>query len=465
MRIAVIGGGLAGLTAAYYVHRQMPNADLCLLESGDRVGGVIETVHRDGWLIEHGADCFSTNPPDALQLCKDLGVDGDLIEPQSTGRYAMISRGDRLYPVPEGFVLMRPTRVWQVLKSPLLSWRGKARLAAERFVGRRTDSADESLAGFVRRRLGHETLDRIVQPLVGGIYTADAELLSMQATMPQFVRMEQQYGSLIGARAGDSAETKSIERETSGARYGQFRVFPEGMNRLFDEMASRLPDDAIRFHCRVNQLRREPTGVWRIDMADQPSIAVDRMILALPSQPCGSLLQPHLPTAASLLQSIPYASSAIVLLGIKTSLLQNCPSAFGFVCPAADRRNILAASFASHKFTGRAPQGYTLIRVFMGGAVQPEILNQPDEALIRTAVDELRRMIGLTGEPEWSSVRRWDRAMPQYHVGHLQRVAEIEREISTLDGVEICGNGLRGVGIAPVVRAARQAAERLIKND
>lgn len=461
MRIAIIGAGLSGLTAGYYVKKGLPNAQVHLFDAAQRVGGVIETEHRDGWLIEHGADCFSINPPDALQLCKDLGIDNDLIEPELPGRLAMISLGDYLEPVPEGFVLMRPTRLWQVFRSPLLSWKGKLRLAAEAFIAKRTDQSDESLASFVRRRLGKETLDRIVQPLVGGIYTADAEKLSMQATMPQFVRMEREYGSLIKAKSGDSDEVKSVERETSGARYGQFRVFPEGMGRLFSEICEQIGDDNISLGTQVTRLVRLGAH-WQLTTSDGATENFDGVIVALPSTPTAKLLRDTSESCSQLLNKIEYASSAIVLLGVKTEYIQRLPIAFGFVCPAVDGRRILAASFASHKFPGRTPKGYTLIRVFIGGALQPEMLQQDDQELTQIAIEEMKQLIGLEGTPELTAVQRWNNAMPQYHVGHKQLVAEIEKEVATIDNLEICGNGLHGVGIAPVVGTARRAAERLI---
>ena len=463
MRLAVIGGGLSGLTAAFYLHRLLPQAELQVFEAADRVGGVISTERRDGWLLECGADCFSVTPPDALRLCQDMGLEDQLIAPQQAGRLAMISRGNRLVPVPEGFVLMRPTRVWQVIKSPLLSWSGKARLAFERFVPKRTEEADESLASFVRRRLGQESLDRIVQPLVGGIYTADAERLSMQATMPQFVRMEKEFGSLIGAKPNESEETRSIERETSGARYGQFRVFPEGMGRLFDEIQSRLPKGTLRLGTAVKSLTKDADGRWRVEVeGDSGPVVFDGVVAAVPTAKTARLLEHLSAGAAELLRKIEYASSAIVLLGVKTDQIKRLPVAFGFVCPAADKRQILAASFASHKFPGRTPAGCTLIRVFIGGAVQPELLAKSDTELIEIAKSEMRDLIGMTGAPELVAVQRWNEAMPQYHVGHKQLVAEIDRAIGGIAGLEICGNGLHGVGIAPVVGCARRAAERLV---
>lgn len=479
MRLAVIGGGLSGLSAAYYLHRTVPEAQLSVFEANDRVGGVIVTERRDGWLIEHGADCFSTNPPDALQLCRDLGVDGDLIEPEPRGRRAMISHGNRLLPVPEGFVLMRPTRMGAVLRSPLLSWPGKLRLAAERFVKPRQEESDESLASFVRRRFGRETLDRLVQPLVAGIYTADAEQLSMQATMSQFVQMERKHGSLIAASlASRREEAASLERASSGARYGQFRVFPEGMGRLLEELARALPPGTVEYDTRVAALGREADGGWRLRFSGREDVVVDGVLLAVPAPVAASLLHPTgpnstgpnstganslSPSAAAELAAIPYASSAIVILGVETARIARVPDAFGFVVPAIDRRRILAASFASHKFPGRTPPGRTLIRIFIGGALQPELLQQDDAALIQIAREELAELVGLSGEPELSFVRRWNRAMPQYHVGHPQRVERIEAELARLPGLEIAGNGLHGVGIAPVVGTARRAAERLSK--
>lgn len=465
MRVAVVGGGLSGLTAAFYLHRAIPQASLSLYEADDSLGGVVVTERRGEWLVEHGADCFSTNPPHALDLCRDLGVEQDLIEPEMRGRGAMISRGSRLLPVPAGFVLMRPTRLSQVLRSPLLSWRGKARLAAERFVKPRVDESDESLASFVRRRFGPEALDRVVQPLVAGIYTADAERLSMQATMPQFVRMEREYGSLIGARpsdtAADGSRNRSLERHSSGARYGQFRAFPEGMGRLFDELRAALPEGSIHYGRRIEAIERQEGDRWRLRIAGGDTPTYDGLLLAVPAPAAAPLLAPLCAGAAAEMETIPYASSAVVLLGVATQQISRLPETFGFVVPAIDRRHILAASFASHKFPGRAPAGRTLIRVFIGGALQPQLLENDDTALIRIAREELAELIGMQGEPEWAAVRRWHRAMPQYHVGHLDRVARIKAEIAQLPGLEIAGNALHGVGIAPVVGTARQAAEQL----
>lgn len=475
MQVAVVGAGLSGLTAAYYLRRQLPQAQVTILEAGDHYGGVIHTEYRDNWLIEHGADCFSVNPPDALQLCEDLGLADQLIEPLEKGRRAMISRGSTLMNVPEGFVLMRPTKLWEVMKSPLLSWRGKLRLAAERFVRQRQSTEDESLASFVRRRLGNEVHDRLVQPLVAGIYTADAEKLSMEATMPQFVAMERQHGSLIGATShsrGSAAD--SLEKESSGARYGQFRVFPEGMSRLFTSIIDTFPPGTIRYQTAIQSLSLKPQSTevesteqhdrWELKTTSGQQLGFDGVLLALPGPILQDLLRPLSMRASDLLAKVEYASSAIVLLGVPKNQIARLPEAFGFVCPAIDRRPILAASFASHKFPGRAPQDHVLIRVFIGGALAPEMLQRSDDELTKIACGEMRELIGMQGSPTWTAVQRWMRAMPQYHVGHRERAQQIESAVSELPRLEIAGNALHGVGIAPVVGTAKRAAERLAKS-
>ncbi len=449
----------------------MPTARLTVLEAASQVGGVIQTEPLDGYLVEHGADMFSTQPPEALQLCRDLGIADQLIEPLAEGRGAMVVRDGRCHPIPEGFVLMRPTRLGAMLRTPLLSWRGKARLFAEPLVRPRRSDADESLASFVRRRLGQETFDRVVQPLVGGIYTADADLLSMQATMPQFVAMERQHGSLLRAtRARKRAGHDSRERSSSGARYSQFRGFPEGMRSLFQAIADHLPAETIRTEAPVERLERLPStaaalGRWRLHLgtADTP-LDADGVVLALPAHRFGKLLQTAAPRVKEGTDQIPYASSAIVVLGVRDEDIQRPVQTFGIVVPEIEGRKILACSFASHKFPGRTPPGRTLLRAFVGGAMHPEWLAESDEQLIEWVRDDLKDLIGLRGVPELTRVVRWNHAMPQYHLGHTQLAEQIEQAVAGLPGLEIAGNALHGVGIAPVVRTAREAAERLMQS-
>ena len=508
-RVAVIGGGLSGLATAVHLHLADPQLPITLLESSDRVGGVLGSRRLGDLLIDEGADMFATEPDAAFELCRRLGAADRLIEPRSAGRGAMIVRGGRLYPVPDGFVLMRATKFWPVLTTPLLSPIGKSRLLAEPLIPPANSDDDESVADFVRRRLGKETLDRIVAPLVAGIYTADVERLSMRATMRPIVEMERQHGSLTKATlARRLSKQDRVERTSSGARYGQFRAFPGGMQEFVDLLRDALPTAAIRTRSPIDTLRRVPGGWELAGPATEPETFSD-VVVATPARNASRLLQTVAPQAADELAAIESASTAIVVLAVPRRSIRRPVTTFGFVVPPIERRQILAASFASAKFAGRAPEDTVLIRVFIGGCLQPELLRHDDAELIRIARRELHDLIGLepvppdavspeptspeaaspeptspeptspeptspeaaTSQPASSRaalpengqawVIRWDEAMPQYHVGHLRRVDRIRKSIDPLDGLWLVGNAIDGVGIAPLIAAAGRVADAI----
>ena len=480
-RVAVIGGGLSGLATAVQLHLADPRLPISLLEATDRVGGVLGSRRLGDLLIDEAADMFATEPDAALDLCRRLGAVDRLIEPQPTGRGAMIVRGGRLVPVPDGFVLMRATKFWPVLTTPLLSPVGKLRLLAEPLIPPASSGQDESVADFVRRRLGKETLDRIVAPLVAGIYTADVERLSMRATMRPIVEMERKHGSLTKATlARRLSKQDRVERTSSGARYGQFRAFPGGMQEFVDLLRDALPPTAIRTRSPIDTLRQVPGGWELAGPATEPETFSD-VVVATPARFASRLLQPIAPPAADELAAIESASTAIVVLAVPRQAIRRPVNAFGFVVPPIERRQILAASFASAKFAGRAPEDTVLIRVFIGGCLQPELLRHDDAELIRIARRELHDLIGLalaspepalpesaspgvaTSQPARAEtgqawVIRWDEAMPQYHVGHLQRVDRIRSSIAPLDGLWLVGNAIDGVGISPLIAAAGRVA-------
>ncbi|MGB7323782.1 MAG: protoporphyrinogen oxidase [Rubripirellula sp.] len=457
-RVAIIGGGLSGLATAAQLRLAHPGIELTVFEAGERVGGVIHTETADGFLIDHGADMFATKPPHALQLCQKLGVEDQLIEPLPDGRGARIVRHGKLMPIPDGFVLMRATKLWPMLKTPLLTPLGKLRFLVERFVSVDKQTAnedfDESVDSFVRRRMGNEVLDRIVAPLSAGIYTADITKLSMRATMGPIAEMEQKYGSLARAtvarrRSGED----SVERGSTGARYGQFRAFRGGMIRLIETLAESLPEGSIRTSTAISSVVRQNER-WNVSTVSGETETFDHVVVAVPPVPASKLLSEIAPAASEQLAAIESASAAIIVLGVKKTDIQADINTFGFVVPLSENRKILAGSFASHKFAGRAPDGHVLIRVFMGGAMQAELLDQDDASLVKTVRQELADLIGLGGEPIVTRVVRWNHAMPQYHVGHKQRVKLIEESIAQVPGLSLINNGLGGVGIAPVIRAA-----------
>ncbi len=488
-RIAIVGGGLSGLTTGMHL-RLLADAqdwplEVTLFESSDRIGGVIQTERvvsprGDQFIVDHGADMFTTSPPAALELCRRLGVEDRLLRPEVAGRGAMIARGDRLIRIPDGFVLMRATQLMSMLRTPLLSPRGKLRLLAERFVRQRDRSVeDESVGSFVTRRLGQECLDNIVAPLVAGIYTADVNRLSMAATMKPLWDMEASDGSLARAtlrrkRTGEDA----TERTSSGARYEQFRAFPGGMFEFIETLADRLGREHIRLNSPVESLQSMPNGIRlspsgeRFDhvVLTSPAPVSAKLLATLAASTTDKRLSSEINTAVSCLRSIGYASTAIVVMGIPRNAIKRMPKTFGFVVPPSEQRNILAGSFASEKFRGRAPQDHVIVRAFVGGVLHPEVLSKSDDMLIEIVAKELGDIIGLEiprsihDVAAFAKVVRWNDAMPQYEVGHASKAVAIESAIGQIPHVDLVTNAVGGVGIAPVIASGQKCAQRIFES-
>jgi protoporphyrinogen/coproporphyrinogen III oxidase len=467
-RIAIIGGGISGLAAAHQLRELLPHAQLSLFEAANRLGGVLETIERDGFLIERSADNFLSAPPAALELCRHLGIDNELVRTDESRRRAFVVRKGRLVPIPEGFYLMSPRKLLPVLRSPLLSLRGKLRLLAEPFVPRGAIASrqldpppDESVASFARRRLGREVFERFVQPLVAGIYTADPEKLSMSATMPQFVEFERTYSSLLRA----TLRRTHADNSASGARYGLFLAPKNGLQSLVTKLADQLPQDAFHLNTRVARAERQDEK-WQLTFNPPSAIrnsqsVFDAVIIAVPAPAAAKLLESMHSEIAAELAMIEYAGCAVVSLGFRRGQIGHALNGFGFVVPQTENRKIIAGSFASLKYPGRAQGDDVLIRVFIGGALQPELLDLPDADLRRIAFEELAELLEITGEPLIADIARWPRSMPQYHVGHLARVARIEQLAAGVPTLALAGNAYRGVGI-PHCIASGQAASRRI---
>jgi oxygen-dependent protoporphyrinogen oxidase len=477
--VAIVGGGISGLAAAHRLRELDPTAAITLFEAGDRLGGVLQTDRgRDGWLIERSADMFLTREPWALDLCRRIGIAGELIETDARFRRAYVVRRGRLVRVPEGFTLMSPARIWPIVTTPLFSPPGKLRLAWEYFVPARKDDGDESLESFVVRRFGREAFDLLVQPLIGGIYTADPAKLSVQATLPQFIEMERQHGSLIrGMRVQAASGRRKTPDSTdhsetgTGARYGLFVAPRDGMQRLVETLAARLPPETVRLDACVvrvvgpiRQAGPEASN-WRVFLEDDANPAeFDDLVLATPAAACSRLLANVDAQLAELIGRIEYAGCSVAILGIRREQLARPIDGFGFVVPAIEKRQIIAGSLASLKFPGRAPEGKLLLRVFVGGALQPELARLPDEDIRRIVLAELRELLGLAGEPEFFDVARWLGMMPQYHVGHLDLVRQIEERAAAIPNFALAGNAYRGVGVPFCVRSGERAAERIAEH-
>lgn len=470
-RVAIIGGGLAGLSAAHRLTELARESnrplDLTLFEASPRLGGAIETVREGGYLIERGADSFLTTKPAGVGLCERLGLGTELIPTDERYRGALVLRKGRPVPVPEGFNLMTPAKVWPVVATAILSPAGKLRLLAEALLPRRQTNGDESLASFVRRRFGREAFERLVQPLVSGIYTADPEKLSLAATLPRFPEMERRHGSLIRATLRNRSAMADGEASATGARYGLFAGLTGGMEKLFSALRDSVRENAaVLTGSTIHSVRRDSSG-WHVEAAAPPvggtarSLPFDSLIVALPSHRAADLLLDFDVELAGLLRDIPYASSAIVITGHLLEDIAHPLDAFGLVIPVIENRDVLAVSFASRKFPGRAPERRALLRTFIGGATRPEMLDRTDEELIAIVQRELASLLGVRGTPDLTLVARHENAMPQYHVGHLDLVRQIEVTAARHPGLALTGSAYRGVGIPDVIADAERAAESI----
>ena len=491
--IVIVGGGITGLAAAHRIlelcrdsRRQL---QVTLLEASPQLGGVVRTKQRDGFLLERGPDSFISEKPEALELSRRLGLESHVIETNANHRRSFIARQGRLHPVPAGFHLLAPSQLWPFVTSGIFSWAGKARMAMDLLLPRRTlngnpgANPDETLASFVRRRLGHEALERMAQPMVGGIYTADPEKLSLQATMPRFLEMERKHRSLIRAlrkeREGASrlpASSPQTKKE-GGARYSLFLSFDRGMQVLTDKLADRIrnfnaPADedysssqvSLRVNTVVESLtleRSDKPAKWLIKTNQNETLAADAVCLAVPAHISERLLTSVDADIASELSGIAYASSATINLAYKRSDIPHPLDGFGFVVPFIEKRTLIACTFSSVKFAGRAPDGFVLLRGFAGGALQPESLELDDAQLLSRIQIDLRELLGVTTRPSFSEVSRWHNSMPQYHLGHLERVNRIEKRMASLPGLALAGNAYSGIGIPDCIRSGEQAADDL----
>jgi oxygen-dependent protoporphyrinogen oxidase len=459
--VVVVGGGVTGLAAAHRVlelARARGRAlDLTLLEARDRLGGTIQTERVDGFLVESGPDSFLSEKPWTLALCRRLGVEDRLVRTDDRHRKTFVWRGGRLHPLPEGFQLLAPTALGPFVRSGLFSWPGKARMALD-LVLPRGGTADESLGAFVRRRLGREALERVAQPLVAGIYTADPEEVSLAATMPRFVELERRHRSVILGLW--RAARRAPQAGTSGARWSLFVTFRDGMEELIQTLARHLPAGAVQLKQPVEGLERRGGG-WRLAVPGG-ALEADHLIVAAESHAAARMLRYVDPTLVTLLRDIPYASAATVSLGYRRDDVPHPLDGFGFVVPRTEGKALLAATFSSVKYPGRAPAGHVLLRAFVGGALDAAILEADDATLVARVRDELRQALGITAAPLLVRLARWPASMPQYHVGHLAAVETIERRVAALPGLALAGGAYRGVGIADCVRSGEAAAEALL---
>ena len=459
-RFAIIGGGISGLAAAQRVLERAPDAQISLFEASDRLGGLLQTTTEAGFVFEHSADNFicSDELPWAGELCQKIGL--DTVGTSELHRGALILRGQRLYPVPQGLHLMLVYNPPALLRSPLLSLAGRIRAIGEPYVAPSTGEKDESLTEFATRRFGSEMFQRVVQPLVSGIYSADPDLLSMRAALPQFVGLERKHGSLRAAAKADQRGTP----HDRGARYALFRTPRGGMHTLIQTLEHHLHAVNFRKSTPVVELRREAQHWWvKSTDTEEP---FDRVIAATSASQFAKLAANVDARLSTTLDNIEHASTTVVCFGFERRQISHPLNAFGFVVPAVERRNILAASFTHVKFPARCREGQAIVRVFMGGALQPGMANLSDAESSKVALAEIIELLGVEGPPAAAEIFRWPQTTPQYNLGHDQQVSIIEHQVAAMDGLEFAGNAYHGIGVPQCVRSGWEAADRsLAVND
>ena len=467
-RIIVIGGGIAGLSAAHRIvelnQERSLDLEVLLLEASHRLGGSIATERVENFLVEGGPDSFITEKPSALRLCERLGLTSRLVSTQSAYQKIYVVHRGKLEPLPEGFFLLAPTRLWPFVQTPLFSWAGKLRMASELLIPRGEINSDETLGSFVRRRFGPEALERVAQPLVGGIYASDPDQLSLAATMPRFKEMERQRRSVILAMWSEQRGRARSREAGSGARWSLFVTLTDGMQELVNTVAKRLPEGTLRSNTPVTSLiRDEKVNQWRVTLGDGETISADAVILATPAFQTAAILSAIDNASADELKKISYASTATVSFAFRRADFPREPDSFGFVVPAVEQRKIMACTFSSLKYPGRAPRDHILLRAFVGGALQPELFEADDATMEDNVRAELASLLGVTAQPLFSRIWRHPKSMPQYHVGHQARIERIEKSLSRFFTLALAGSAYHGVGISDCVRTGEEAAEKIFE--
>ena len=481
--VVVIGGGIAGLATAYELSRR--GISFLVLEAAPRAGGVIVSERVDEFTIDGGPDSLLVQKPEAIALCREIGL-GDRLVSTKPPRLAYVQRGGHLHALPAASVFGIPTRIGPFLRTRLFTWAGKMRMGAELFVPKRTDSADESIGSFMRRRFGSEATAYLAEPLMAGIHAGDVNRLSMQALFPRLVEAERTHGSVlrafrINARLKPRAPWRSTEREASSKRSSgslerqasaersesAFKSLPGGLSELVRALVHTIGESHVRIGTEITSIvGRGPFALWSgaVKVADARVL-----VFATPAYATADLLEDRDPDLARRCREIRYSSSVTVALGFKRDAVSHPLNGSGFVVPRGEKNGILAATWLSSKWPGRAPDDRVLMRAFAGGARDPWAIDESDAELIERSLDALRPVLGIAGEPLLTRVYRFDRASAQHDVGHLERAAAIDRALARHAGLFITGSGFRGVGIPDCIadgrRTAAQVAEWLRTQD
>ena len=461
--IVIIGAGISGLSAAYRLNKLRTQAgielDITVIEKADYLGGTIRTEYRGGFVIEAGPDCFFTEKPYAGILVNEMGISDRLIGTNNKNQGTYVLWHNKLHKLPEGVVLMIPTRFTPFATSTLFSLPGKIRMGMELFIPKRSDGIDESLSEFTVRRFGREALDRIAEPLVAGVHAGDPETMSVKSSFPRFVDMEQKYGSLIrGMINARRAKKKHIPVKN----LSMFMTMKKGLKEIVDTL--RQQSRGVNFKTCVRAATIEHSGnAYRVILSDGGRIGADGIIIATPAYAAANIISSMSKDLSDLLLSIPYVSTATVSLAYNKRGFTHPLKGFGFVVPRKEKRHIMAATWTSSKFSYRSPEDTVLIRCFLGGAANQDMVFKHDKEIIGLVRSDLKDIMGISVEPVLALVYRWDRAMPQYTIGHEPRVKTIEQMTAGLGNIQLCGSAYHGIGISDCINSGNTAAQNVLK--
>ena len=464
-RVVVIGAGITGLAAAYFLIKKAPATKVTVLERSATLGGKIVTQHSEGFLLEGGPDCFLTRKPWALALARELGLESDLIGTNDARRKIFVLSNGRLHPLPEGVMLIVPTQFLPFATSRLISISGKLRMGMDLVIPARRENGDETLASFVRRRLGQEALEKIAEPLLSGVHVSDPERLSLKSSFPRLMDVERKYGSLI---RGMLAARRMMASGNNGSqsRLPMFMTLRGGMGQLVEAVAERLASVDIRMESQVTSLHSLDAGgpPYEVRTREGPALRADAVILTTPSNVAGRLLETINPDLARELAAIRYVSTAVVSLGYGPQTGLAPLEGFGFIIPKTEGRRITACTWSSTKFDGRAPEGHQALRCFVGGPGREEMAELDSDTLLEVVREELADMMGLKAEPSLVRINRWLKLNPQYDLGHLDRVADLRTRAESHGGLFLAGSAYDGVGVPDCVRQAEEAADGVLRS-
>jgi oxygen-dependent protoporphyrinogen oxidase len=449
VEVAIIGGGVSGLATAYYLGGHgVPSV---IVERSGRLGGLIGTDVIQECRLEAGPDSYLAAKTAVTELSKELGdLSREVIESNDGARRVFVVRGGKLIPLPRGMVMMVPEQWRPVLASPLLSSGTKLRMLAETRLRPRERAGDVAAGEFLEDHFGREVVDYIAEPLLCGVYGGDARMLSAESVLTRFLSYERRYGSVI----------RGVRSESRRGRSGSlFLSFREGMQQLTDALQRAIRENSRVVRAEATEVRKATSG-WRIE-AGEDSLTASHVVLACPAHVCGRLLENTAPPLASELEAIPYSSAILVTLVFDRHRLGRSLNGFGFLVPAKERRTITAATWTSTKFPSRVPASLAALRAFIVGPEALELMPASDETLVELVRSELLRIMGIDTAPLLSTVHKWPNSMPQYLVGHVDRVRQIREGVAQLEGLHVIGNAYEGVGIPDCVRLAREAAENI----